>query len=353
LHYAAYGGFRDCVVTLLEAGSNINALDSMSRTPLFIAIERKKIDAALCLISTQGINLELILTSKFITAEASRQNIEMSAILEEHLSRLRESELICDPISLAIMQGHLGIIRSIFDHNKVLALDLMRRQLTNLEHMYWSSASIAIVFGHASILRWLLSQQLVKADGSACGGTYLVSAVKSGNIECLQILLENGATWNTRKSSLDQDRLLESLGHATKRGDLDMMQYLIKSGADVNAQWVARDSRFLRSNTKGHKRSALHVAAAYDQADAAELLMNHGCNVDDTDSNGWTALMHAAYWGCASVAQVLVVYLANPWLKDRHGSTAQDFAIAQQYSRVTPTTKNGHSRIVDLIRRVV
>lgn len=132
---------------------------------------------------------------------------------------------------------------------------------------------------------------------------------------CVQALLEAGSNINARDSDLwtplsvavsynnleavlclistqgveipERDRL-ELFCRATKRGNLEVMRFLISSGADVNA-----------SAFQGVVSAPIHVAATYDQADAATLLIDHGCDVDNINSDGWTALMRAADGGCA------------------------------------------------------
>ena len=184
LHHAAYGGYRDCVQTLLEAGSKVNVLDSWSRTPLGVAVQHNKIDAALCLISAQGVDLKLSISTGAITTTITAEGAmkwkdQLSAMLQNYQRRFNGADFMCTPISLAIMKGHLDMVKSIVNHKQDLGMDLMCG-----ENVFWSAATLTIIHGHAAILRWLLSEQLIKADGSDHEGDYLMTAASTGNFEC-------------------------------------------------------------------------------------------------------------------------------------------------------------------------
>lgn len=74
-------------------------------------------------------------------------------------------------------------------------------------------------------------------------------------------------------------------------------------------------------------------------AAAVTALLQHGAVADAADSNGRTALMHAAERGRYDIVRRLLVHGARKELKDRAGRTAFDQAV-----------DGGHSDIIALLR---
>jgi ankyrin repeat protein len=99
------------------------------------------------------------------------------------------------------------------------------------------------------------------------------------------------------------------------------------------------DNGALPSQRDGLGRTALMWAATGDNAEAVELLLEAGSEVNAVDtSEGFTALMHAAAEGHASVVKVLLKHDADPAVRDTDGDTARDFA-----------TRNRHVDVVQLL----
>ena len=63
--------------------------------------------------------------------------------------------------------------------------------------------------------------------------------------------------------------------------------------------------------TDANSNSALHVAAFYDSAEAAEWLLKNGAFVDIRDGNGGTPLITAAFMGNAKTVKVLLKHGAD------------------------------------------
>jgi uncharacterized protein len=83
------------------------------------------------------------------------------------------------------------------------------------------------------------------------------------------------------------------------------------------------------------------MAAAFGgYADAGQVLIANGANVNATDEAGRTPLMAAALSGSTGIAQALLERKANLTAEDRGGSTALIYAAA-----------NGHLAIVQLVQK--
>ena len=70
-------------------------------------------------------------------------------------------------------------------------------------------------------------------------GTALINEVRSGNLEIVQYLVENGANINAK----DDDKGRTALMFASRDGHLEVVKYLVESGANINAKtdegWTA------------------------------------------------------------------------------------------------------------------
>lgn len=100
-----------------------------------------------------------------------------------------------------------------------------------------------------------------------------------------------------------ENKMDAELFNAVLAGDLVKTASLLKSGADVNS-----------SNDEG--TSLLMHAASVGKLEVVELLIKSGANVNATDSRGWTALMKALFnydlnCGFQNVVRALIKAGAN------------------------------------------
>jgi ankyrin repeat protein len=142
-------------------------------------------------------------------------------------------------------------------------------------------------------------------------GTFspLDGAVYKENAEMLKFLLAHGA----------KPRGRELPAAAFSRGPteaLEMVSALLKAGIDPNIRDDAGGSNSL-------------VGAAYrGRRDVIKLLLSQpGIRLDETDSDGNTALMFAVQQGFAEIVDLLLQAGANPAVTNRRGETAA--ALAQ------------------------
>ena len=128
---------------------------------------------------------------------------------------------------------------------------------------------------------------------------------------------------------------------AAANGSAEIVTELLKYGANVD-------------DVEKYGRNALMYAAAAieanvdnnvdfldeNQADmlgnaqSAQVLVEHGINIDATDFQGRTALMWAAESGMLSVVQRLIALKADVHIRDLTGNTALTHAIKQKKTEV-------------------
>jgi Ankyrin repeats (3 copies) len=131
-----------------------------------------------------------------------------------------------------------------------------------------------------------------------CGdrGTPLHGACRGGQVECMRLLLENGADVDARDGSR------QSVSHlASIRGQLEAVRLLLQHNADVNA--------------KGPSNwTPLHFASRDGHPEVAQLLLEHGADANAKDSQGttgFTPLLLASGFGGLNVVRLLLAHGAD------------------------------------------
>lgn len=104
-------------------------------------------------------------------------------------------------------------------------------------------------------------------------------AVREGNYEKVEYLLEGGADINARTFFYET-----ALHYASKYGQLEIAEILLEYGADVNARTFFYET-------------PLHKAFRYNYIKVAKLLIKYGADLNVEDRSGKTPLDHVANRG--------------------------------------------------------
>jgi ankyrin repeat protein len=146
----------------------------------------------------------------------------------------------------------------------------------------------------------------------------LRAAVKADDTEKVRRLIKLGASVNTDVAfesverstrDLDYEKYGKLLHWAALKGHKDTVELLLAHGADVDE----KDSESL---------TAMDRAVDSGHYDTAELLLDHGADVDAKDFHGWTALHWAASRGRKSTERFLLAHGADVNAKADGGDTA-------------------------------
>ena len=258
----------------------------------------------------------------------------------------------------AAANGHLDVLKLLARNGGKLA----KRQASGHTPMY-----VAAFQGHADIVSWLMEQGLDPASTSADDGiTPLMAASVNGHTDVVHAMIrywgaqaaenidvidlvgddkrDDGTTFSgeggalqlaAREGHVDvMELLLEAGGSVDLRDDtastplmtaavhdrVAAVQLLLKAGADVNARAEAGKTPLLEvawslEFRRGPEHAKQKAAEAADHEEVARLLLEAGANVDDSDPNGMTSLMLAAYQGDTAVAHQLLLAGASTELR--------------------------------------
>lgn len=149
----------------------------------------------------------------------------------------------------------------------------------------------------------------------------LGQAVACGRTELVRELIEQGVDVNQRNAQGHT-----ALHLAVRRGDRDLVQLLLDNGADLDV------------HEQGSGLAPLHSAARLGNPELCELLIRYGADPDALSATHDTALHLAAALGHADAVGILLKYRARPDRHNESGQTVEQVALA-------------HPRVIDMLHR--
>ncbi|KAL2812048.1 ankyrin repeat-containing domain protein [Aspergillus granulosus] len=217
----------------------------------------------------------------------------------------------------------------------------------------------AALRGHFQIVKELSAQYNVD-DGDSQGITPLHLATQCANLDMIRLLLEKGA----KIDGTDEAEHWTPLHWASYHGHLSVMQYLLDQypatqkpppGQSEANPGPSTASLIDARDRKG--KTALSIAAANDQPDAVQLLLDHSASPYEADKDGFTPLIRAAAAGHELVVRRLLGWRRELCLEtDDTGRTPLSHAAIHGHLTVLETladvqtdvnlcTKHGHTAL--------
>lgn len=145
----------------------------------------------------------------------------------------------------------------------------------------------------------------------------LTTAIRTGNREIVEILIQAGAPVNP-----SQTVLWPPLSDAAFTKHFEIMKLLLQSGAKVDAP--------------DHRGVTLLVSTGFFDPMVTTILLDAGADPNAADREGISALMKASAHGLKETVKILIDRHANVNQKDTRGRTALMHAAASRHSTAMP-----------------
>ncbi len=245
LHELAATDDTDALRQALRLDQAVDALNALGQTPLHIAAIKNK-----------PANIEALL--------AFRANLHSKTQKEK-----------VDALYLACAHDSVDAVKQLVAKGG---------KLDSAAPNGWTAVHVAAINGRDDLLQLL--HDLGKDLSPLCiDGTPLDFAHIHKHNSTVQLLARLGAK---KGSTL-------SVHLAARHGDIEALD-----------AWLKRNRANARFRVKKHQATPLHWAAESDQAEAAELLLNHGADKTARTDGGWTPLHSAAAKGSTNVIALLL-----------------------------------------------
>jgi len=343
LHMAAKCGQLEVVRVLLENDANINVTNEYGETPIYWAAEWGHLEVVRLLLE-KGANVHVKekwygKTPLYLAARDN--NLEILRELINKDVRLAQ-EFLC----YCIVNNKVTIAKELIQGNMGVDVDISLPFLC--DDAGNAPLSVAVIRGHLKIVRLLIDA--VKNDAhkdvreyvnmkNKYGGTPLSFAAELGCLDMAELLLKEGADVNAVVSNGRT-----ALYYAAHKGHFEIVKLLLEYNADVN-------------NKANDGLTVLHYAAGNGKLEVVELLLRYGANVQDKDNDNCTALHYAALSGHLEVASKILKTIKENVDNDANNKENADKLLEgcinlENTFKDTPfslAARKGHIEIVKLL----
>ncbi|MCK5862064.1 MAG: ankyrin repeat domain-containing protein, partial [Candidatus Hydrogenedentes bacterium] len=305
LHAAAKSADEVLIEGLVSLGMDALASPNPNRfySPYDIAAESKRWDIT-ALFRAKGYDRGVLVNAAYGDIGAFTEYLETKPDNLEYENRTGNT-----PIHRATAAGHYELVKFLLDHD----VDF---RVINIEGE--QPFTIAVKKNCKKIFKLFLEYGMAinERDDTHFGNTSLIHAVRGGNLDMINFLLDLGA-YIAHPSGVGDT----PLHNAVAMNELESARLLLDRGAVVDL--------------KNHAAlTPLHMAALNNLTAMAELLIAYGANIDNTDKRLWTPLHVAVDAGHIPMVRFLLANDASASLQDKVGNTPLHLAALKSNFRI-------------------
>ena len=284
LHYAANGGaiidgcfiklfsYPDMVALLIEAGAELDAVDTFGCTPLRRAVGSGHLDSVqLLLAAGADPNAGQDWQSLPLREAAFPMNLEIAHLLLEAGADPQQAKCEFIPLFVAADRGDAAEVGRLIEAGADVEATGDRYSTPLLQ---------AAMKGNAEVIRLLVAAGADLDARSVRGFTPLILAASRGHSGAVAVLVDADVVLDATHG---QKYL--ALFNAIRDGHVAVVRILIDAGGSVNDA----------STSSG--RTPLHEAAFYGQLEIVKMLLAAGADPVARDSDGITP------WDCATMSE--------------------------------------------------
>jgi ankyrin repeat protein len=344
LMMAAEFGRAKRVQLLLENGADVDAQNNYGGTALMNAKEWGHTEVVKLLENAENIRKEASMTKALRRSMTSKKEQRATAGVSNKSSGRKEQKPGKKPYDFdTFLEARKQLASMGIEFDMKTFLDFAKR-------------------GNAEIVRLFLDTGMDPDAANHEGETALMSAVENNNIEIARLLLQSGADVDAWEPSFYTTALMR----AASKGNAEMVELLLEANPDVNAfesagfraltNAVARNhTEIVRKlldagaqvdhlalyysldkneilnmlldagvemNQRIYGRTPLLKTAMDENAEAVEMLVKHGADVNIRDDEGKTDLMIASWGDSAEPVKLLLDAGCDIEAQDPFGQTA-------------------------------
>lgn len=216
----------------------------------------------------------------------------------------------CTPLLIASANGHVKVVEILIEQNADVTLK-DEREATAVHHAAQS--------GHLEIIHMLLKAGCDINALDKNQWTPLMNACYWANEDAVYTLLEAGA--NSGMKNIDGRSALHEVCRSPALEQEEVLariaKRLIQAGCDTNLP---------SSSGTQEDLNALMYAAYHNHVMVANVLIEHNCNIDSTDYQGWSALHWSADRDHIEIVKLLIQHGCKLNLKGKREESALDRA---------------------------
>ncbi|XP_075177270.1 CARD- and ANK-domain containing inflammasome adapter protein-like [Anomaloglossus baeobatrachus] len=345
------------IKALIDKGTDVNARNDIEYTPLLLAAELGKPEAAQALIE-KGAHIEdrtpNLSTALHLSVQGGDVAI-MELLLRKginvnitgpgdqtplHVAAYHDRPDLCEmllsagasvnvatkegmaPLHLASQRNNVDVAQNLIEHKaNVNAKD---KQLRTPLHMAAEGGGLALV-------QLLLNNKADPNISDKEKKTPLHIAAAGGNAEVVAALLSSQARYGAK----DMDGCTP-IHYASISGNMDIVKSLLKAGKNKNLE----DKNVWR-------KTPLHLAAEHGHSDIIQLLLTNGAAIDPLDNNRDTPLHGACKSGHLSSVQTLV-----GWTQGHKANLQATNSLKKTPLQVAEAgTTDSHQQVATLLKK--
>ena len=323
---AALSGLEHVVKVLLEHGASLNSAVTLhDLTPLHLAARHGHAEVVKVLLDREA-NVTARdkngLTPLHTASEYSQAPV-VNLLLDAHADCNATNNDGDTALVLACRNGSHVVVRRLLSNAKC--------QIGFIREGRWPALSISSYFGFYKCAQSLLENHADTEVQELKIGTPLYHAALNGHHELCRLLLQYGANPNTLFAGNP------ILSESARAGNLEIVKLLIEHGAEINA-------------TDSEGQNALQTASIKGDKALVAYLLDRGADVYHEDCNGCTSTIHAAHLGFAEIVQLLIDggadlehHASNGWtpLHSCHSHAETTHVLLNNGADVNSVTKLG------------
>ncbi|CAF1008766.1 unnamed protein product [Rotaria sp. Silwood1] len=340
----------DVVKVLIEKGAQVNVKNRYGVSPLLLCAESGNRELVQALVKA-GADVNItpqgeLAEENFLAGQtplfgaAKKGHVEICEYLIENGANVNAITMTgATPLYTATEEGHLDVVILLIRYGADVNQSPKGQVARDLHIENQTPLLIACMRNHESIIRYLIESGGANVNvTSERGSSPFLAICQHNNVELARLLIRHGAKHDVEAKNL-YDGKINGLIVAAESGSFDILRLLVDAGLDVNYKIAGK------GETAG--RTPLFCACAKGFQDIVEYLIDHGADVNGTESSGLSCLHIAAAMGHADTVRILCEHGANvdqQFRFEEQDVTAYDLAESQQHDHVCQVLKSFGAR---------